>query len=252
MGFIRKKGIPGLIYVPDQHSQKTNKNNCKDCFCCRYCSDEKCDGCMRNKAGKSHAMIELVESIKIDNGQIPHLYYHNQRFNQTRKELFQLNTPIDLGQTIVIPDKFKTGTVKCRVIYNRDIKDVQFAFYKKRDVKKLKLVYCDGIDYTYKYTDKTKFKELKKANSQFDDILIIKNGYITDTSYSNIAFFDGSKWKTPTNPLLKGTTRQRLLDNQIIEEALIKPEDLMSFQKAILFNAMIDFEEGVIISMDQI
>ena len=74
-----------------------------------------------------------------------------------------------------------------------------------------------------------------------DDILIVKKGYLTDTSIANIALFDG-EWKTPKYPLLKGTTRQRLLDNGKIHEDDIKVQDIGRFSKVALLNAMIDFD----------
>ena len=75
-----------------------------------------------------------------------------------------------------------------------------------------------------------------------DDILIVKNGYITDTSIANIALYDGNSWITPKVPLLKGTTRQRYLDNAKILESDIKVQDLKKFSKIALLNAMIDFD----------
>jgi len=43
-------------------------------------------------------------------------------------------------------------------------------------------------------------------------------------------------------PLLKGTTRARLIDEGKIIEADIKVQDLRTFSKVALLNAMIDFD----------
>ena len=88
---------------------------------------------------------------------------------------------------------------------------------------------------------------LKKKEA--DDILIIKNELVTDTSIANIAFFDGKKWLTPKTPLLKGVTRTRLLDNSEIFEADIHFRELKKYKKVALLNAMIDFD---IIAEDKI
>ncbi len=76
-----------------------------------------------------------------------------------------------------------------------------------------------------------------------DDILIVKNGIITDTSFSNIAFFDGKQWKTPKSPLLKGTCRERLLCEQKIFEKDINLNDLSNYKCYKLINAMRDLSD---------
>ncbi len=72
----------------------------------------------------------------------------------------------------------------------------------------------------------------------------MKNGFVTDTSYANIVFWDGGKWITPTSPLLHGTARDRLLDSNQITEAEIAIDDLKNYSKAKIINAMIDMDEG--------
>ena len=75
---------------------------------------------------------------------------------------------------------------------------------------------------------------------------------MTDTSYSNIIFFDGTKWVTPSTPLLHGTMRSFLLKNEIISEMKIKVPDMKQFQKARLINAMNPFESGKDIKIEKI
>jgi len=72
--------------------------------------------------------------------------------------------------------------------------------------------------------------------------LIVKNSLITDTSIANIAFFDSIRWVTPALPLLKGTTREKLLREGKIFEENIHVDDLERFSKVALMNAMIDFD----------
>jgi len=45
MPFAESKDIPGLIYVPEEISDK--KHACEDCYCCQQCSDERCELCMK-------------------------------------------------------------------------------------------------------------------------------------------------------------------------------------------------------------
>jgi 4-amino-4-deoxychorismate lyase len=75
-----------------------------------------------------------------------------------------------------------------------------------------------------------------------DDILIVKKGNITDSSYSNIVFRRGKNWYTPWSALLKGTMRQNLIDNNKIFQEQIELEDIESFKSFKLINAMLEFD----------
>jgi 4-amino-4-deoxychorismate lyase len=89
-------------------------------------------------------------------------------------------------------------------------------------------------------------------NTHDSDVLIVKNGLITDTSFANIAFSDGNKWYTPDTPLLKGTQRAYYLAQGILTERRISPADLRGFTKARLINAMLDLNTGNDITMDNV
>jgi hypothetical protein len=49
MGFVKVPGLPGRVYVPDPAPQDRKKHPCKDCFCCEFCSDDRCRVCRRGK-----------------------------------------------------------------------------------------------------------------------------------------------------------------------------------------------------------
>ena len=71
-----------------------------------------------------------------------------------------------------------------------------------------------------------------------DEVVIVKNGLLTDTSYSNIALFDGQRWVTPRHPLLQGTMRQSLLDTGQLVERDIRDDEGGRYEKVSLINAM--------------
>lgn len=110
---------------------------------------------------------------------------------------------------------------------------------------------ADEIDYSHKYANRTALQYLLQKKGKADDVLIVKNGWLTDTSYSNVAFFDGLQWFTPSKPLLKGTKRAALLQQKKIIEADIRPQDLKQFEKVRLVNAMMEWEEGVELEVDK-
>ncbi|MBI3873823.1 MAG: aminotransferase class IV, partial [Arcobacter sp.] len=75
-----------------------------------------------------------------------------------------------------------------------------------------------------------------------DEIIIVQNNLITDTSIANIVIFYDNKWLTPKKPLLYGVTRERYLTNGIITEEAITTKMLRTATKLGLLNAMIDFD----------
>ena len=92
-----------------------------------------------------------------------------------------------------------------------------------------------------------------KIRGNCDDILIIKDGFITDTSYSNIVVRDDSgRWFTPSSYLLKGTKRSYLLDKGIISEAEITPASLRKYKELKLINSMIDIKDTAGITINTI
>ena len=181
---------------------------------------------------------EFLETIKVEDGIYYHLSYHQNRYECVLnsfnvKNIQKLETYLDAP---------KKGLYRCRLIYNQHkIIDVEYIEYKKREIRSLKLVYDDEIDYSYKYSERNNINSLFSLRGDCDDILIVKNGFITDTSIANVALFDG-KWKTPKFPLLKGTTRARYLNEGKIIESGIKVSDIKNFTKIALLNAMVDFD----------
>ncbi|MCG8699591.1 MAG: aminotransferase class IV [Bacteroidales bacterium] len=197
-------------------------------------------------------MCLLVESIKIDNGEICNLALHNKRFNHARKEVFGAKIDLDLDWVIRLPAEYQEGIVKCRVVYSKQVQKVEFENYSYRAIQSLKLVEKNDADYAYKKVDREWITELCRNKEDCDDILIIKDGFVTDISRANIIFFDGKKWVTPTTYLLNGTKRQLLLEEEKISEEEIKQSDISKYKKARAINAFLDFENGDDIAIEDI
>ncbi len=189
-------------------------------------------------------MSLLYESIKVKNRKLVNSSFHNKRMNKSRKELFGTSEEIDLEEKIVVPEKLDTGIYKCKVFYDQRIEKVEFIKYQRRNIRKLYAVVDNTIGYSYKYTDRSAIDKLKEkyAPSDEEDIIIVKNGMLTDTSYSNVALFDGENWFTPTEPLLKGTHRARLLAEGKVSERNIKLSDLPNYFEIKMINALMDFD----------
>lgn len=106
------------------------------------------------------------------------------------------------------------------------------------------------IVYDHKFLDRKEIDKLFMDRGDADDILIIKDGFITDTSYGNICLFDGVQWVTPRKPLLLGTCRERLLEDGAIVEGDISIEGLKNFEQFAVINAMRDLLTQAIIVED--
>jgi len=185
-------------------------------------------------------MCRLFETIKISDGKPETLYLHNERLNHSRKLLFGKSDQLKLEDFINVPENAKKGLFRCRVIYSDSVISVEFTPYIPAKIKTLKKADADSLKYDHKFLDRTALLSLIDKNVA-DDIVIVRNGFITDTSYANIVFTDGKKWVTPDTPLLKGTMRAFLLSKGIITEERITINDLSRFTHLRLINAMLGF-----------
>lgn len=190
-------------------------------------------------------MSRLIETLCIQNGKIRNLEFHQKRLDRSRWKLFGLDDEIDLEVLIKtnLKDVSPIEKRKCRIIYGKKIESVELISYQIKPIHSVRLVENNELEYPFKFTDRSAF-ELMKDSVTEDEIIIVKNGQITDTSYSNLVFFDGEKWITPNSYLLNGTMRQALLKSGKIIEDEVNPKDLNRFLKFKLINAMMDLDES--------
>ena len=178
----------------------------------------------------------LLETIKIEDGQVANIEWHNRRCNKSRLELFKIAKKLDLNQFINAP---KNGLYRCRILYSQEIKSIEYIPYKPKNITSLKVIKSQ-IDYSHKYNNR---EALTRLNQKlYDEIIIEKNGLLTDTTIANIAFYTGKVWITPQTPLLEGTIRAKLLHKNFLIEKDIKKEDISNFSHFALMNAMIGFQ----------
>ncbi|HMQ00423.1 MAG TPA: aminotransferase class IV [Cyclobacteriaceae bacterium] len=186
-------------------------------------------------------MSRLIESIKLFNGELYNLAYHQQRVDKTLQEL-AFSTTINLASGIQVPQDLQNGFFKCRVIYdNHGIAHISFEPYQIRPIHKLKMIVADDLNYEFKWEDRSALNNLLNKRGEADDILIVKNGLITDASYANLAFRKADRWYPPIKPLLKGTMRKKLVDEHIITPIDISYTDLHLFETCKLINALLEF-----------
>lgn len=198
-------------------------------------------------------MCQLIETIRVNNNRFRNLEYHDRRLNNARRILFGCKSDIPLVEHLTLPPNLDDKTYKCRIEYSKDIHGIEFLPYTPKKIKKLKLVECNFIDYSFKYRNREIFEKLLLQRDECDEILIVKNGKITDTSFTNIVFQTKTgSWVTPARPLLKGTMREYLLDHNLIFLSDIGISDLKHFKKAMLINSMLGFDKSFTIEINNI
>jgi 4-amino-4-deoxychorismate lyase len=127
-----------------------------------------------------------------------------------------------------------------------EVESVEYIPYVIKPIHHLQIVIHNTISYPFKYVDRKVLDDCYARRQMADDVLIAKEGVITDTYYGNVAFYSDSTWYTPKTPLLKGTRRQQLLDNKRIMEKEILVDDLNNYSKLSIFNAMIPLGKVVL------
>lgn len=194
----------------------------------------------------------LLETIRLENGCLPHLAYHQKRLTESRAFHFGELPPLDLDKLLRIPDDAKNGLFKVRVVYGKEVEKIEILPYTIRPVRSLQLMPAGDLFYRFKYADRQALLSLFQQRDFGDDVLLIRDDLLTDTSYANVALFDGTKWWTPARPLLSGTARARYLDAGLLHPADIHYRDLKKFRQLKLINAMMEWEEGPLIDVDMI
>lgn len=178
--------------------------------------------------------MKYFETIKCEDYDVYNLDYHNKRVSTT----IAMNLNI---QEYIYP--ISSELLRCKLIYDDSgVLEVNYFPYKKREIKSFKLIHDDNIEYSKKYLNREKLDNLFDKRENCDEIIIIKDGLVTDTSIANIAIFYDGIWITSKKPLLYGTTRARLIENKELFEKDISVKMLEKASKIALMNAMIDFD----------
>ncbi len=213
-------------------------------------------------------MCRFIESIKVEDRSFQNIEWHNQRLNNTRKDFYGEVSKIDISDLISIPDFVDNEIYKCRILYGKSIGTITFEKYTPKIVNTLKLVQfslaqslpseknieksdSDYIydNYSYKYQNRQLLNILSEYRDGADDILIVRDCFITDTSFSNVVLLKDGIWYTPDTYLLNGTCRQRLLYEKKIQEASVTVENIDDYDEIRLINAMIDIKQARIVKI---
>jgi 4-amino-4-deoxychorismate lyase len=195
-------------------------------------------------------MTLFSEAIKLKDGVLCNLPYHQERMNKTIQAFYQAKADLSVINSMV-PTHMKNGLYKCRVLYSDKIEKVEFIPYVFRNPQTVAVVVDNEIDYAYKYVDRIHINILLQK-SGCDDIIIVKNGLVTDASSSNLVFKSREGLFTPKDYLLPGTKRQFLLDCGKIKEKDITVDELQAFDTVYFINAMVDLKDEIKMEIHQL
>lgn len=200
-------------------------------------------------------MFPLFETIKIQNLRIQNPEFHLERIRNSRSTLWNNTKTNDFENLFnelelkelkeLIPEQI----YKLKVIYNSQSNQFTITPYYKRNITSLKQVVADGLEYPLKYTDRRNIEHLlsdslkDKEDKENSDIIIIKNGFVTDSSYANLVFAKNNELFTPKECLLKGTKRAKYLKEGQILEKSIRAEEIQLNDSVFLINSMLDIGE---------
>ena len=191
-------------------------------------------------------MCLLLESIRCENGRFEDLNPHIERMVRSRTDLWGCSVKPDLIDALRnARDGIGRGYWKVRVLYDTEIREVEATPYVARPCGSAALIEAGDVEYAHKFARRPELDRLteRARSAGADTALIAKSGAVTDFSYANAAFYDGSVWWTPDRPLLEGTRRQRLLAAGRIKTTTIRAGDLRNFSLAAPINAMLDLGE---------
>ena len=196
-------------------------------------------------------MSQFIESIKVEDQKAFLMEFHQKRVNDTFAH-FGAQGSIDLEKIFKSLEHDEDGLYKLRIVYdlNRNFKH-QMIPYAIPEIENFQLVENNSFDYSFKFEERKEFEKMK-TKAKTEEIIIVKNNHITDTSYTNILFLKGETWYTPATYLLNGVMRQHLLKEKKIKEAEITLQNIREFSHFQLINSMNDFDDMFIYPIERI
>jgi len=185
-------------------------------------------------------MYQLIESICVRDGNFQRLPLHEARIDRALAALC-ITRNWSLEDALEKTEVPSSGLFKCRVRYTSDSFKIEFQPYNIHPVQSLKLVEASHVDYQHKWEDRSVLQLLWQQREGFDDVLMVKNGWVTDTFYANIVFRKGDEWFTPETFLLQGTMREALIKSGKIQEVRMRVADIYQFDSFKLINALMEW-----------
>lgn len=188
----------------------------------------------------------FLETLHIAHGQILRLAYHQKRVEKTLLDTGGSMSAFSLCQLFADnPPPLTKERLRCRVLYDAAavVQCMEYLPYQPRPLRSLRLVEAGKLVYDRKWADRSALDALFALRGSADDVLLVRDGRIMDTTIANVAFWDGRHWYTPAEPLLHGTHRSALLAEGVLHERHITLDDLSQYFYLRPLNALLRWGE---------
>lgn len=187
-------------------------------------------------------MPRFIESIKVEDGKMSLIDLHQQRINSTFN-FHKKTCKMDLYEIFEDINFKEKELYKLRIIYDLENNfEYDLIKYIEKQITDFDIVIDNNIIYDFKYENRIVINTLKQTTNA-DEIIIVKNNQITDTSYSNLLLLKNDIWYTPKTFLLNGVQRQHLIKSGKVLEKDINLENLSTFSHIQIINALNPFDE---------
>ncbi len=197
-------------------------------------------------------MYPLFETLLIKDKQVQHVEWHEERYRWSYEAYYNKRAEESLMAGVSIDVACKHSLYRLKIAYSDEGKQVTVLPYTPVVTQFLQVVQGDGIDYRMKFSHRACLQRLFAMRGKADDVLIVQNGLITDTSVGNILFYKQGQWFTPAVPLLRGTCRARLLASGVVVTSAITIQTMWEFEAFQVVNALRGFDEACRIPMQHI
>ncbi len=105
-----------------------------------------------------------------------------ERIKNTRKHFWNTEKTVPINQLSALAAT-QDSKAKLRFTYDKEnIYNLSCTPYKTRKIERLKLLESNDIEYRYKSVDRSEINLLKAQTEPIDEIIIVKQNRLTDTS----------------------------------------------------------------------
>ena len=181
-------------------------------------------------------MYQFLESIRVEGGVLHNLELHQQRVDRAVRAFMPGRKVLldDVLTEVILPSQ---GLFKLRLVYGKRIKtSYTVAPYAPPTFEKFIVREVPELSYPHKFLDRRELESFQPDPQT--QVLFTQEGFVTDSIFSNVVFFDGTGWFTPSRYLLGGVMRRRLLLDGAVATQSIHLNDLKGFTHFRLINAL--------------
>ena len=184
-------------------------------------------------------MSQFIETIRLENGVLHSLNYHQERVNKTFLQFFKTSSSFSLEKVISKNKLPQQGLFKLRIVYDALQQSIEFAEYTRAKFNSYKLVEIDNnFRYSFKSTDRKLFDKISQETDKNILPILIQNKNVSDSVFSNLIFEKNGKLYSPNTPLLFGTMLSQTLLQHKINMITIKEDEIKNFDYIYPINAM--------------